>query len=262
MHCANSQKHRDRLRKPVECNFCDRVFNSPSALAQHMESGFHNVHRHQVTQAVRSLRVIPTITLPVDNYIQGHISGAHIEAVGEEYGYGPQHQSANIRGDEPVSESSDEEDADDIQAPQVGLPVGQFVEPGPPLRDEELAHSTVMTGPPRATAIVSRPVVPPLAGSSYTTYVPADFLDLGIPYSCHLCLRTFRTILALTMHLNSAVHDPDAFICPGPKCKATFTLVSGLMQHLESGKCGLSSKQEVFERFEKLTGRFSKLLKI
>ncbi|KAJ3533562.1 hypothetical protein NMY22_g7287 [Coprinellus aureogranulatus] len=48
--------------------------------------------------------------------------------------------------------------------------------------------------------------------------------------------------------MNSPVHDPDAFKCPNLKCGRDFALVSGLIQHLESGRCKMASAGEIFER--------------
>lgn len=90
-------------------------------------------------------------------------------------------------------------------------------------------------------------------------YVPEDFTNLGIPYACPICFKTFRTVRSLTEHMNSPVHDPDAFMCP--KCDGRFGYVSALIQHLESGSCKLASHAEIFERFERLTASFSRLLK-
>jgi len=47
-----------------ECPLCSKSFGAASAVAQHVESGAcHNVSRHQVTAAVKSLEIIPSITI-------------------------------------------------------------------------------------------------------------------------------------------------------------------------------------------------------
>ena len=43
------------------CPFCPSYFKSPSAVAQHIESGCHGITRHQVTHAVKNLDIIPSI---------------------------------------------------------------------------------------------------------------------------------------------------------------------------------------------------------
>jgi hypothetical protein len=58
--------------------------------------------------------------------------------------------------------------------------------------------------------------------------------------------------------MNSPVHDPKEFLCP--KCERQFVVVSALIQHLESGCCGLASIKEVFERFGQVTAGVSRFL--
>ncbi|KAH6884303.1 hypothetical protein BKA70DRAFT_1339598 [Coprinopsis sp. MPI-PUGE-AT-0042] len=250
-HCDKSLKHRQRTNQSVECHFCDRVFKSPSAYAQHIESGVHKVTRHHVTQAVHSLRVVPQITLPISQFNAPPPSTTRIESWDDEWAVDADTSSALDDGWEATISA----------APQP-------VEAGPPLREEGCAAATgaAITGPlavaahgPRQTSFGFGQLAFPIF--TITEYIPADFIHLGIPYACHLCFQTFRNVFALTMHMNSAAHDPDAFVCPNAKCRKQFTLISGLMQHIESGTCGLASRQEVYQRFEKLTGRFSKLLK-
>lgn len=70
-------------------------------------------------------------------------------------------------------------------------------------------------------------------------------------YECYLCHRNFWTLLALNQHLGSAAHDQDEFKCP--ECKRRFTLVSGLIQHIESEVCGLARFQQVQDETHQLT---------
>ncbi|EIM84206.1 uncharacterized protein STEHIDRAFT_82087 [Stereum hirsutum FP-91666 SS1] len=77
-------------------------------------------------------------------------------------------------------------------------------------------------------------------------------------YECYLCHGTFRTIHALNRHLNSAAHDQDEFKCP--KCRRLFTLVSGLIQHIESEVCGLARFQQVEDEAHELMTRFTRAL--
>lgn len=46
-----------------KCPLCSKAFKFPSSIALHIESGCHNIHRHQVTAAVHSLKVVPNISL-------------------------------------------------------------------------------------------------------------------------------------------------------------------------------------------------------
>lgn len=202
-HCATSLKH----RKSIRCHFCNRVFASPSAYAQHVESGIHGINRHQVTRAVHSLRVVPTITLPTQTWLAG------------------------IPSSRPAIIEVQALSAATHQSRRSILP-------------SNLTVATVSNAP----------------AWTYTTYIATGFSGLGIPYACHFCRQTFRSVHALTQHMNSAVHDPNAFKCPG-RCRKQFKLVSGLMQHLESGSCGLTSRKEIHARFGQLMAPFSKLLK-
>jgi hypothetical protein len=58
-------------KKTFDCLFCEREFRVPSAVAMHIESGTHNITRHQVTVAVHKLGIVPTIS--VDRRLEGPI---------------------------------------------------------------------------------------------------------------------------------------------------------------------------------------------
>ncbi|KAF9459149.1 hypothetical protein BDZ94DRAFT_1268915 [Collybia nuda] len=170
---GKAQNHRSSPSskgKKFNCLFCSKEFDSPSAVAMHIESGYHNVTRHQVTAAIHKLRIVPTI-------------------------------SVNRRLKGPIS-------------------------------------------PP--TTIV--------------TYSATRSAFNGVAYECCLCHHTFRTRQSLNSHLNSPAHDANEFKCPGAKCGHSFKLVSGLIQHIESGACRLARFKEIQGRFESLTNRFSRAL--
>jgi len=59
-HFQTSSQHNLRNAK---CPFCPSLFTSPSAVAHHIESGCHDITRHQVTHAVKSLDVVPSICI-------------------------------------------------------------------------------------------------------------------------------------------------------------------------------------------------------
>jgi len=59
------QSSSSRAVHNFDCPICRKSFGSPSALAQHIESGVcSNISRHHVTATVHSLRIIPTISIP------------------------------------------------------------------------------------------------------------------------------------------------------------------------------------------------------
>ena len=53
----------------AKCPFCPSYFTSPSAVAHHIESGCHGITRNQVTHAVKSLDIVPSIC--IDKRIEG-----------------------------------------------------------------------------------------------------------------------------------------------------------------------------------------------
>ncbi|KIJ98337.1 hypothetical protein K443DRAFT_211319 [Laccaria amethystina LaAM-08-1] len=59
-HISSSSAHANRI---FECPFCSRKFKAPSALAHHIESGCHKINRHQVTAAVKQLKIVPEICI-------------------------------------------------------------------------------------------------------------------------------------------------------------------------------------------------------
>ncbi|KAH6880839.1 hypothetical protein BKA70DRAFT_1343012 [Coprinopsis sp. MPI-PUGE-AT-0042] len=111
-HCAKSMKHRqpERANQSMHCHLGDRVFKSPSAYAQHVQSGVHNVSRHNTTRAAHSLRATPPVTLPMQFNT-----------------FPPSTPHINLRVDERGA-----------NVPAASRPA----EAGPPLREEELAAAT------------------------------------------------------------------------------------------------------------------------
>ncbi|KAK2461077.1 hypothetical protein APHAL10511_006924 [Amanita phalloides] len=70
-----------------------------------------------------------------------------------------------------------------------------------------------------------------------------------------IAYQAFHSLAALNTHLNSPAHDEDEFKCP--KCKQQFTLISGLVQHLESGACdfAVADVMMIDSNVERLTSR-------
>ncbi|RXW20951.1 hypothetical protein EST38_g4903 [Candolleomyces aberdarensis] len=229
------------IPEPVSCKFCDREFGSPSAYAHHLESGVHGISRHQVTQAVQMLGIVPQITVSpsIGFATTSLLSGVDDILEGPHAQPGTEH---DIR------------DHGHAASPEPGATsVGESeVVPGPPIGQAELEASVVAIAPP-STLNLSLLNAKPLV-----VYLPDNFIHLSTPYTCPMCPDTFRTVASLTAHMNSPVHDPKEFLCP--KCARQFVLVSALIQHLESGCCGLASRKEVFERFGQVTAGVSRFL--
>lgn len=56
-------------------------------------------------------------------------------------------------------------------------------------------------------------------------------------YECYICNRHFHLLDGLNNHLNSPIHQEKIYHCPNSKCRRMFTVLVGLMSHLESGSC-------------------------
>ena len=92
-----------------------------------------------------------------------------------------------------------------------------------------------------------------------STYIATEKSFNETSYECFLCHKGFRTLPSLNTHLASPAHDADEFRCP--KCKRDFTVISALVQHIESEVCGLAKMKEVQGHFDDLTVNFSRLLR-
>ncbi|KAF9487596.1 hypothetical protein BDN71DRAFT_617978 [Pleurotus eryngii] len=166
-----AHKNRD-----LKCPFCEELFKSPSGVAFHIESGCHGVNRRQVTAAIHSLHIIPTIS------VSHRIEGASIQT-------------------EPVD--------------------------------------TTIT----------------------TLIATEDSFDvLTSSYVCTICAHQFTSLRALNTHLNSPAHDDKEFKCPKAKCGREFKLISGFVQHVESGVCGASKMKGIEQYYEDLTAAFTRAL--
>lgn len=231
---------------PVTCVVCSGKFTTPGDYAQHLESGTHSkIKRHHVTRAVHMLDVVPPITLePSIPYLAATVTEGYTTSTITDISSVPSSPATPFSSlSVPTSPTASEADSQEI--PLTGPMV---------LASSVSSAAFVASNTHAASQVVGSPFDPAI------TYTANDFAHLGIPYACALCFKTFRNVVQLTAHMNSPVHDPDSFKCPGPKCGRQFALVSGLIQHLESGTCKLASAGEIFERFALLTARFSKHL--
>ncbi|KAG8773195.1 hypothetical protein FRC20_002364 [Serendipita sp. 405] len=75
------------------------------------------------------------------------------------------------------------------------------------------------------------------------------------------CGRIYASLDSLNSHLRSPCHREGGakFFCP--KCQRKFFIVSALIQHVESGACGLSTYQGVKQVYSGLHDTFKRLLK-
>ncbi|KAJ7369021.1 hypothetical protein DFH08DRAFT_983724 [Mycena albidolilacea] len=62
----------------------------------------------------------------------------------------------------------------------------------------------------------------------------------GVAYECYLCHAGYRILAALNQHLGSPRHQEKVYVCPLNVCRVRFSTLSGLCQHIESGRCGVA----------------------
>ncbi|KAJ4483858.1 hypothetical protein J3R30DRAFT_1842868 [Lentinula aciculospora] len=91
-----------------------------------------------------------------------------------------------------------------------------------------------------------------------TSYSATERAYNGSAYECYLCHRTFNTLNALNTHLSSPAHDTKEFRCP--KCRNEYSLISGLVHHIESEACGIAKFEAVRKQMLGLTNSFRKML--
>jgi len=63
------------------------------------------------------------------------------------------------------------------------------------------------------------------------------YTNSGSHHYCEDCDRHFRNENDLQFHMNSKVHQPANFRCPGRGCTKSFISAGALILHLESGTC-------------------------
>ncbi|KAG2153536.1 uncharacterized protein EDB93DRAFT_222754 [Suillus bovinus] len=67
----------------------------------------------------------------------------------------------------------------------------------------------------------------------------------GEAYECVLCHSQFRTLMNLNRHLDSPRHQEKVYRCPLNTCQKHFASLSGLCQHIESERCGVTKFRAV-----------------
>ncbi|GJF00401.1 C2H2-type zinc finger protein [Phanerochaete sordida] len=80
----------------------------------------------------------------------------------------------------------------------------------------------------------------------------------GRAFVCVLCHKSLKALRSLDAHLNSPAHGEKIYRCP-PRangCNAHFTTLSALVQHVESGRCGVFRfVDQMRDAFDSLKGR-------
>ncbi|SJL15665.1 related to zinc finger protein [Armillaria ostoyae] len=66
---------------------------------------------------------------------------------------------------------------------------------------------------------------------------------------CASCKRDFQSQSNLNSHLNSSIHMPKAFKCPGARCNEAFVSRSAVVLHLENGGCISGADRTAVNRY-------------
>ncbi|KAG1779623.1 hypothetical protein EV702DRAFT_1178305 [Suillus placidus] len=74
----------------------------------------------------------------------------------------------------------------------------------------------------------------------------------GQAYECVLCHTQFRALMDLNRHLASPRHQEKVYRCPLSTCQAHFVSLSGLCQHIESERCGVTRFKAVQDAMNNL----------
>lgn len=92
------------------------------------------------------------------------------------------------------------------------------------------------------------------------TYIASERAWNGWAYECYFCHRDFGSLPQLNTHLASPRHAEKIYRCPLPSCLHSSSLLSALVQHIESQKCGVSrfhavqqTMDGIFNKMEQLT---------
>ncbi|TFK75429.1 hypothetical protein BDN72DRAFT_832306 [Pluteus cervinus] len=242
-HYQNSPRH-------AYCTQCERAFVHQGALQQHIRS------THRIYCARCNRRFITNYSL------QQHISAVHPQI--DRYSSGRnalvQHSASAVHHDRPIC------------CPLCGQ---AFRVPSSiPMHIESGACQGGITRHHVTAAVHNMNIIPSISASRLLTgptnlvysvqptiyYLATKQAFTGTAFECYFCRRQFRQLRALSAHLNSAAHDKDNFKCPNRRCNKEFTLISGLVQHIESGACGLARFGQVQRLALALTAKFSRLL--
>ncbi|KAJ7511592.1 hypothetical protein B0H11DRAFT_1952170 [Mycena galericulata] len=98
-----------------------------------------------------------------------------------------------------------------------------------------------------------------LTGGEVTTYLATSAAWNGSAYECYLCHGGYRSLAALNQHLASPRHQEKMYVCPLSTCRAPFPTLSGLCQHIESERCGVSKFKVVQNTMDDLVGKMRRL---
>ncbi|KAL7414137.1 hypothetical protein BDY24DRAFT_387736 [Mrakia frigida] len=117
--------------------------------------------------------------------------------------------------------------------------------------------NSIITDPRRLIASPNEPPPPPP-----TPYIASERAWNGDAYECYFChSRDFRRLEDLNKHLASPRHHEGTrlYRCPNATCGVKLTTLSGLVQHVERGSCGVKRFAGVQQTIESITSGFGGL---
>ncbi|KAH9486132.1 hypothetical protein JR316_0000196 [Psilocybe cubensis] len=91
------------------------------------------------------------------------------------------------------------------------------------------------------------------------TYIATERSWNGCGYECVLCHKVHHSLLSLNQHLASPKHKDKIYICRGPDCSMRFPALSGLVQHVESNKCGVARFKSVQNAMNSMLGQVGRI---
>lgn len=90
-------------------------------------------------------------------------------------------------------------------------------------------------------------------------YYASDRSWNGYGYECYLCHSSYSSLASLNQHLASPIHQDKIYICPASTCRARFTTLSALCQHIESEKCGVFKFKAVQHTMDSILGQMGRI---
>lgn len=130
------------------------------------------------------------------------------------------------------------------------------------------------TGPTRRTITSGSnsrfsPYASTSASTGTTLASEASFNRATQSYECFFCHRLFSSLSALNQHLSSPRHQYETFRqletgckmykCPNSECARGFLALSGLVQHVEFGSCGVRQFRGVMNTIENVMGNMRRI---
>lgn len=105
----------------------------------------------------------------------------------------------------------------------------------------------------------SRMIAGPSGIAENVTLIATERSWNGSAWECCLCYSTYRTHKALNQHLASPRHKDKIYICRGHECNKRFPSLSGLVQHIESNKCGVARFKSVQNAMDSMLGQMGRI---